>query len=188
MLNLPKRILIIAGLLLLLNLACGSSGLEEIKPPSGQILVTDDASDRLKENFYQALQEATGRNEAQLRITNEEITSLFTKELVDTGRVPLRNPQVWFTSGRIFITGGIRPVGPVEFDSLIVATALVENGRLVVDVEEARMGTFTFPEAILASITQTVNEALVDVTLEIDVTRLEILEGEMFVVGTRPGL
>lgn len=188
MLKFPKRFWVVLGLLLLLNLACGSSGLEDIKPPSGQILVTNEASDRLKENFYQALQEASSRNEAQLRITNEEITSLFTKELVETGRVPLRNPQVWFTSGRIFITGGIRPVGPVEFDSLIVATALVENGRLVVDVEEARMGTFAFPEAILESMTQTVNEALVDITLEIDVTRLEILEGEMFVVGRRPGV
>lgn len=184
----PKKIMAVLSLLLLVGLACGSSSsLDEIKPP-GEIPVTQESADRLEDNFYQALQEATTNNESQLRITNEEITSLFAKELVETGRVPLSNPQIWFTSGRIFITGGVKPFGPVEFNSLIVATAVVENGQLVVEVQEARMGSFDFPDAILDSITQTVNEALASALTELNITRLEILEGEMFVVGTRSGV
>ena len=50
------------------------------------------------------------------------------------------------------------------------------------------MGSFDFPDAILESITQTVNEALTTTLSELDITRLEILEGEMFVVGTRRGV
>jgi hypothetical protein len=176
-------------LLLSIGLACGSGGrFDEINPPGDSIPISQEASDRLKQNFYQALQEASINNESQLRITNEEITSLFAKELTETGRIPLSNPQVWFTSGRIFITGGVQPVGPLQFDSLIVATAVVNNGQLVVEVQEAQMGAFGFPDTILASMTQTVNEALTATLIDLTITRLEILEGEMFVLGVRRSL
>ena len=107
-------------------------------PPGGPIPVSQEAADRLEENFYQSLQETTVTHESQLRVTNEEITSLFAKELTETGRIPLSNPQIWFTSGRIYITGGVKPFGPVEFDSLIVATAVVKDGQIAVEVQEAR--------------------------------------------------
>jgi hypothetical protein len=174
------------ALLLLVGLACGfGSAADEIAPPGGDIPVSQEAADRLKQNFYQALQEASINHESRLRITNEEITSLFATELTQTGRIPLENPQIWFTSGRIFITGGVRPFGPLRFDSLIVATAVVNDGRLVVEVQQARMGAFGFPQAILESMTQTVNEALAGILIDLEITRLEILEGEMFVLGVR---
>jgi len=171
------------------GLACTSgSSLGEISPPGGAVPVSQEAADRLKQNFYQALQEASINHESQLRITNEEITSLFVKELAETGRIPLSDPQVWFTSGRIFISGGVRPIGLMQFDSLIVATAIVNNGQLVVEVQEAQMGAFGFPDAILESMTQTVNEALATTLVDLTITRLEILEGEMFVLGVRRSL
>ncbi len=111
---------------------------------------------------------------------------MFATELTETGRIPLSNPQIWFTSGRIYITGGVQPFGPFEFDSLIVATAVVDNGQLVVNVQEAQMGMFDFPDTILASFTDTINEILAGILLDLDITRLEILEGEMFVSGRRP--
>ena len=147
---------------------------------------TDGIWERLKENFYQALQEASPNHEAQLRVTNEEIPSLIALELAETGRIPLSNPQIWFTSGRIYVTGGVKPLGPFEFNSIIVATAIVDNGQLVVKVQEAQMGVFDFPDAILESITQTINETLASILIDLDITRLEILEGEMFVLGVRP--
>jgi hypothetical protein len=97
----------------------------------------------------------------------------------------LSNPQIWFTSGRIFITGGVRPIGPFEFNSLIVATAVVDDGQLIVRVQEAQMGMFDFPDAILTSITDTVNETLTGLLIDLDITRLEILEGEIFVLAKR---
>jgi hypothetical protein len=184
-----KKLLIVFSFLMLIGLACslGGPSNEELTPPGGEITVSDEAADRLKQNFYQAIQEASSAREASLRITNEEITSLVASQLTRTGQVPIDNPQVWFTSGRIFITGQVNSVGPASLDTVIVATALVDQGRLVVKVEEGQMGPFDLPDTLIESITQTVNEALagllVDANLEI--TRLEILEGEMFVVGTR---
>lgn len=171
--------------LLLIGLACRSSNIDEIGPPGGSIPVSQEAASRLEQNFYQALQEATPNHESQLRITNEEITSLIAIELTETGRIPLSDPQIWFTSGRIYMTGGIKPFGPFQFQSIIVATAIVDEGQLVFRVQEAQMGVFDFPDAILESITQTVNEALVSILIDLDITRLEILEGEMFVLGIR---
>lgn len=183
-----KQFIIILGLLASLGLACNLGGqAETASPPGGPIPVGEEAADRLKQNFYQALQEATGTREASLRVTNEEITSLVAQELTQTGQMPLTNPQVWFTSGRIYISGEVNSFGPVSLNSLIVATAVVEQGRMVVKVQEAQMGPFNFPNSLIESITQTVNETLAGllVDADLDITRLEILEGEMYVVGTR---
>lgn len=184
-----KKLISIVALLALVGLACSSrSDLNDIGPPSGTIPISQEAANRLKDNFYQALQEAGTNHESQLRVTNEEITSLIATELTETGRIPLSNPQIWFTSGRIYISGGVKPFGPVEFDSIIVATAVVDEGQLVVSVQEAQMGVFDFPDAILDSITQTINEALVGILTDLDIIRLEILEGETIVLGVRPSL
>ncbi len=184
---LVKQVIMLC-LLAFLGLACSLGGQNEtVSPPGGPIPVGQEAADRLKQNFYQALQEATGTREASLRVTNEEITSLVAQELTQTGQVPLTNPQVWFTSGRIYISGEVNSFGPVSLDSLIVATAVVEQGQMVVKVEEAQMGPFNFPDSLIESITQTVNETLAGLLVDADlnITRLEILEGEMYVVGTR---
>ena len=176
---------LLLALLLLVSLACNLGGSSaEIGPPEGIIPVNQEATDRLKQNFNQALQETGISNEAQLRVTNEEITSLVATELTRTDKIPLTNPQVWFTAGRIFMIGDVSAFG-VSNSSIIVATAVVDDGRLVVEVQEAQMGPFDFPDAILESITQTVNETLAGILIDLEIVRLEILEGEMFVVGTR---
>jgi len=183
-----KRLVFVLSVLVLTGLACGLGGQDPTPgPPGGSIPVNQEAADQLKQNFNQALQEATGTREASLRITNEEITSLVTQELSETGRIPLNNPQVWFTSGRIYISGQVNAIGPVNFNSLIIATAVVEEGRMVVKVEEAKMGPFAFSESMIESITQTVNETLAGLLVDADleITRIEILEGEMFVIGHR---
>jgi hypothetical protein len=69
-----------------------------------------------------------------------------------------------------------------------VATAVVDEGQLVVSVQEAQMGIFDFPDTIRESITQTINEALVGILTDLDIIRLEILEGETIVLGVRPNL
>jgi hypothetical protein len=184
------RNLAIVLLTLIINtLACGLGGgsSQAIQPPGGEIPVSQEASDRLEQNFYQALEEASPDHEAQLRLTNEEITSLVAQELSATGQIPMRDPQIWFTAGRIYITGKVQPAGPTSFDSVIIATAVVDEGRLVVKVQEAQMGALGFPESMLESMTQTVNETLAGILIDIEITRLEILEGEMFVLGKQRG-
>jgi hypothetical protein len=185
---LANKLILVLSLLILASLACSlGGGSDELQPPGGPIPISLEAADRLKQNFNQALQEAGGNRESQLRITNEEITSLVAAELTDTGRIPVTDPQVWFTAGRIFMTSQVQVFGPVRFDSVIVATAVVDDGQMLVRVQEAQMGPFDFPDQLLESTTQTINETVASILVgaDLEITRLEILEGEMFVVGTR---
>ena len=89
-----KKSVLILILLLLVGLACRSNNIDEIGPPGGSIPVSQEAATRLEQNFQQALQEATTNHESQLRITNQEITSLiayfgFMNRFNDTMATPL---------------------------------------------------------------------------------------------------
>lgn len=186
--SLIRNLIFVLTLLISTSLACSlGGGSEQLQPPGGPIPISLEAADRLKQNFNQALQEAGGNHESQLRITNEEITSLVAAELTETGRIPVTDPQVWFTAGRIFMTSKVQVFGPFRLDSVIVATAVVDNGQMLVRVQEAQMGPFDFPDRLLDSTTQTINETVAGILVgaDLDITRLEILEGEMFVIGTR---
>ena len=186
-----KNFAVFLLLLALTSLACGVGGNnDQLTPPEGTIPINQEAADRLNQNFNQALQEASSNHESQLRITNEEITSLVAIELTETGRISVSDPQIWFTAGRIFMTSKVRVAGPIRLNSIIVATAVVDQGQIVFEVQEAQMGPFDFPDQLLGSITQTVNETLAGILIgaDLEITRLEILEGEMFVVGTRKTL
>jgi hypothetical protein len=177
----------VVGLLIILaSLACATGNPGDIpSPPGGQIPVSQEASDRLKENFNREMQEASTGEEFRLFITNEEITSLVALSLKDTSSVPLSDPQVWFTAGRIYITGTFSPFWPFKFQSLIVATAVVRDGQVEVEVEKAQMGRLPFPKGVLESASESINETLVEMQLDLEVTTLEILEGELQLAGTR---
>jgi hypothetical protein len=183
-----KNLIVVLTLLVLTSIACGLGGSDQqLGPPSGPIPLSQEAADRLIQNFNQALQEAGGNHESQLRITNEEISSLVATELTETGQIPVSDPQVWFTAGRIYMTSKVQVFGPFKLDSIIVATAVVDEGQMLVKVQEAQMGSFDFPDGLLDSTTQTINETLTGILIgaDLEISRLEILEGEMFVVGTR---
>jgi hypothetical protein len=175
------------GLLILVaSLACAAGRTGDVPaPPGGQIPVSQEAADRLRDNFNREMQEASSGEEFRLFVTNEEITALAALTLQDTGSIPLSDPQVWFTSGRIYITGTFSPFWPFRFRSLIVATAMVQEGQVKVEVERAQMGPLPFPNRVLASASESINETLVEMQLDLDVTTLEILEGELQLAGTR---
>lgn len=177
---------VVGFLIFAAGLACAPGNPGDIpSPPGGQTPVSPEAADRLKENFNREMQEASTGEEFRLFITDEEITSLVALTLQDTSSVPLSDPQVWFTAGRVHITGTFSPVWPFKFRSLIVATAVVRDGQVEVEVEEAQMGPLPFPHQALESASESINETLVEMQLDLEVTALEILEGELQLAGTR---
>jgi hypothetical protein len=177
---------VVSLLIILASLACAPGNPGDIpSPPGSQIPVSQEAADQLKANFNREMQEASTGEEFRLFITNEEITSLVALTLQDTGSIPLSDPQVWFTAGRIYITGIFSPLWPFKFRSLIVATAVVRDGQVEVEVEKAQMGPLPFPRGVLESASESINETLVEMQLDLEVTTLEILEGELQLAGTR---
>ncbi len=185
-----KRIQWVAALVLLLAslLACGIGAKETDmpKPPEGHITPKEEASQRVKANLNQSLQEATGKYEARFRITNEEITSIVADALQQRADIPFYEPQIWFTAGKMYVTGKIEGVGPTSLPALIVAIPKVNNkGQLEIEIEKAKMSNFDFPDSVIESLTQTANETLADLQLDIQITAIEVLEGEMIVAGKR---
>jgi hypothetical protein len=182
-----RTALSVVGLLILVvSFACAPGSAGNIPtPPGGQIPVSQEAANRLKDNFNREMQEASSGEEFRLFVTNEEITALAALTLQNTSSVPLADPQVWFTSGRIYITGTFSPFWPFRFPSLIIATAMVRDGQVKVEVERAQMGRFPFPHRVLESASKSINETLVEMQLDLNVTTLEILEGELQLAGTR---
>jgi hypothetical protein len=174
--------IIVAGLACTLN--PGNPG-DIPSPPGGQILVSQEAADRLKENFNREMQQASTGDEFRLFVTNEEMTSLAALTLQASSGMPLSDPQIWFTAGRIYLTGIFSPIWPFKFRSLIVATAVVHDGQIRIQVERAQMGAFPFPRQVLESTSQTINETLAQMQMDLEVTKLQILEGELQVAGTR---
>ncbi len=170
-------------LLGIVGLACGSSQTPPVVAPGGTISVSQEAAYRLKQNFYQAMQEATLTHEARLRVTNEEITSLLALELTKTGQIPLTEPQIWFIAGKIYLTGRVNLLGSLNLNSLIIAAPIVTDGRVTIQVQQAQMGALSFPENSLLSMTQTINEALAEIATNLTITHLEIQNGEMVLAG-----
>lgn len=181
--------LLVGLLIIVASLACAPGNTGDIpSPPGGQIPVSQEAADRLKENFNREMQEASTGGEFRLFVTNEELTGLVALTLQDTGSVPLSEPQVWFTAGRVYMTGTFSPFWPFRFRSLIVTTAVVNDGQIEIRVERAQMGAFPFPRRVLESASVSINETLAEMQLDLEITALEILEGELQLAGTRRDL
>jgi uncharacterized protein YpmS len=93
--------------------------------------------------------------------------------------------MVWFTKGRIYGTGRLVNVLPVEADISVVASAHIEDGKVRVVVEEIAAGTLPLPGRFLETVSQSINETVEEMQLDVEIDALEILEGEVIVKGTR---
>jgi hypothetical protein len=179
-------ILVVAMLLFFLACRIGPEETSLPEPPGGYIAPNQEAYDRAEQNFYQSLQEAGGNHEARFRMTNEEVTTVVATALQKRADIPITDPQVWFTAGKIYMTGMVEGVGPAALPALIVGIPRINGqGQLEVEIDEAKVGSIDFPEAMIENITTTLNESLVDLQLDVQITGIEVLEGELIVAGKR---
>jgi len=175
-------------ILMFSGLACGLSAKTTPlpAPPEGHIEPKPEAVERTEQNFNQAMQEASGNRQFRFRLTNEQATSLAAMGLQKRADIPFSEPQIWFTAGKIYITGKVEGVGPAALPALIVAIPAVNaNGQLEITVEEAKMASFDFPQDAIDSLAQTINETLIDLQLKIQVTAIDVREGELLIAGKR---
>ncbi|MDM8520563.1 hypothetical protein QUF64_10980 [Anaerolineales bacterium HSG6] len=169
----------------LIVLACGGQMQRHATPPTGLIVVKQEAAQQLKQNAYQALAEASDSYTATFRVTDEQITSLVALELTRTGQIPIRKPQIWFRSGQIHVTGFVSAVVGVNVTMHLIGSAFVQDGQLLFEITSAQTDYLDLPQTTLPSLTQTINEALAELPLEVEITQVKILDGEMQVKGKR---
>jgi uncharacterized protein YpmS len=118
-------------------------------------------------------------------MSDAEVTSLLATELAKYPDSPVTDPKVWFTKGKVYGTGRLVNVVPIETDFYVVATTRIQDHKVVVEISEISAGTLPLPDSVLEMISQSINETVEDLQLDVEVTALEILEGEAIVKGRR---
>jgi hypothetical protein len=181
-----RRIRLIVPVLLLLGLACGPCNLlsGEAPTPPQPIVVSTESAAQLESRIRQNLSGEPGQ-QFILGMTDDEVTSLVTVKLAQYDESPITEPQIWFTRGLIYGTGQLVNVLPVATEVSFVGSARIEDRKVVVDVDEVSAGAIPIPESLLGTISQTINETVEDLQLNVEITALEILEGEVIIRGIR---
>jgi hypothetical protein len=182
----PRWVHFLAPLVLLLGLACGPCNLlsGDVPTPPRPIVVSTESAAQLESRIRQNLGGEPGQ-QFILRMSDAEVTSLVATELDKYDESPVTEPQIWFTKGKIYSTGRLVNVLPLQTDIFMVSSARIADGRVAVVIEEASAGALPVPGGVLETISQSVNETVDELQLEVQVTALEILEGEVIVKGVR---
>ncbi len=176
-------LILMISVLLLACIPCGL-GSRDTDLPGGPVDISDEAAERLERKLTEALQENPSERFI-LHITDEEATSYAARGFTSEEGSPVTDPQIRFTQGKIFMAGTLTGVCPVRVRALFVASAQIVNNRFQIKVEEARLGPMPMPEGLLKPISQSLNETLADAQFEIEITEVQILEGEMIVAGRK---
>lgn len=181
-----QLIRLFAPVLLLLSLACGPCGLfsAEMPTPPHPIAVSTESAAQLQSRIQQNLAGEPGR-QFIMRMTDSEVTSLVATKLAEYDESPIRELQIWFTKGRIYGTGRLVNVLPIETDVFVIASAHIVDGQVVVAIEESSAGALPIPNGLLDTLSRSLNETVDELQLDVEVTALEILEGEAIIKGTR---
>ena len=177
---------LIVPMVLLLGLACGPCNLlsADLPTPPRPIAVSTEAAGQLESRIQQSLQSPSGQ-QFILRMSDQEVTSLVATKLAQYDESPVTNPVIWFTKGKIYGTGRLVNVLPIETKFFVVASARIEDGQVEVDIEESSAGAVPIPSRMLDTISQSINETMNDLQLDVKVDALEILEGEAIIKSTR---
>lgn len=172
--------------LALMSLACGPCGLlsGDQPTPSHQVTVSTEAAAQLESRIQQNLSGQPGQPFI-LRMTDAELTSLLDAKLAQNGEPPVQDLLVWFTKGKLYSTGQLTNVVPVSVSLYMVASPRIQSGKVVVDVEKLSVGSVPVPGFVLDAITRSLNETISEAQLDIDITAMEILEGEAILRGYR---
>ena len=182
----PGFVRLLVATFVLLGLGCGPCQLlsANLPTPPHTIAVSTEAAAQLESRIQQNL---TGEPGEQfiLRMTDSEVTSLVASKLAEYDESPVADPQIWFTNGKIYGTGQLVNVLPLQTSFYVVAMARIEDGKVTVSIEESSAGALPIPDGVLSTISQSINETVDELQLDITVTAFEILEGELIAKGVR---
>jgi len=180
------RLQLVVFLALLLSLACGPCNLlsDDVPTPPRPIVVSTESAAQLESRIQQNLGGEPG-GQFILRMTDEEVTSLVATKLAEYDESPVVEPQIWFTKGKIYGTGRLVNIMPVEAPFYVVASTRIVDGRVEVVVEDIEAGAIPIPDSVVDTLSQSMNETLQEMQLDVEVTAIEILEGEIVVQGVR---
>jgi hypothetical protein len=180
--NRSLAILSLSLLLALTILACKTAA--SVTLPGNPVEVSSEAAQRVEAKLVEALQE-NPNNQFILRLTDEEITSYVTYSLEETTEPPITEPQVKFTKGKVYVAGKLANASPMQVEALIVAVPRITGEQLVIEIQSVHLGPLPVPDTLLATLSQTIDQALEEAQVKLKITQVEIFESEMVIVGEK---
>lgn len=177
-----RKLLVMLVLVAWAVLAC-DTGLAPLSPspPGGTIRAEGAAADELEVNVRNQLFNPA-RKTFQITITNQQATSYAT--LRNTS-LPLEKPQIWFSQGKAYVRGTFTAICLFHPDVLIVAAPSVKDKQLTVNVLQIYAGTFGLPHDWLATVSKSVTDSITDAQINLDFDRVDVLEGELLLSGSK---
>jgi uncharacterized protein YpmS len=148
--------------------------------------VSTEASSQLESRIEQNLNGQPGQPFI-LRMTDAELTSLLATKLAEYGDAPVDDVSVWFTRGKLYATGRLSNVIPVSVRLSMIASPRIQDGKVIMEIEEMSAGSVPLPPGALDAVTRSLNETIDELQLGVEVSAVEILEGEAIIQGTREG-
>jgi hypothetical protein len=174
------------AVLALAGLACGPCNLlsREQPTPPHRVVVSTEASSQLESRIQQNLSGQPGQPFI-LRMTDAELTSLLVTKMAQYDEPPVSDLVVWFTRGKLYATGQLTNVVPVSVRLFMIASPRIQDGKVVMEIEQLSAGSLPVPGVALDAITRSLNETIDELQLGVEVNAIEILEGEAIVTGSR---
>jgi hypothetical protein len=177
----PKmRLLLLAAFLVSLLAGCGPGGeTPAVSPlrPGTPVPVSAEAAQRLQARIDAIA--ASPQRDFRLEITAEEATSY----LAQLPNSPLMDVQVWFTGGRVYMSGAVTQ--PMRLQLATRWSTRLEDGKARLVLEHASVGCFTLPTGMLSALSGTINEMIDESQTGIVITGVQIEEGRVIITGTK---
>jgi len=162
---------------------CGWLSRADISLPDRPLQISQEAAQGLEDKLHGAW-DSQSEGQFRLHVTDDELTSYLNMKMKDRESIPLSEPRVWFTRGRIYVAGELSSNDlPLSGQAAFVVSAQVVDARVKLHVEQASIGRVPIPKAVTSSLEETLNSALVQAQLHVKVLQLEILEGEAILVA-----
>ncbi|MBN1372926.1 MAG: hypothetical protein JW987_13395 [Anaerolineaceae bacterium] len=180
-----KRISFFLLVLVLTSVACGLPT-RDLPPTPTAIPVDPAQAQALEDQLATAAADLEAGNLVTLTITDTQLTSYFARQLGQQSDVAFLNPQVRLTNGNIEMSGDIT-IEKLTAQATVVFSAYVANGRLTVEVQDAKLGALPLPDRVITQINDTMNTNMQDLTSvdgrRLDVQSVTIGEGVMTLTG-----
>ena len=162
--------------------ACTTAGSATL--PGGPVEVSPEAAQRVEAKLVEALT-LNPNDQFILRFTDEEITSYLALKLEETTEVPITDPQIRFTKGKVYVAGELTNVSLMQVRAMIVAVPRITDDQLVVNIESVYLGPVPIPNTLLDSIARTIDQALEEAQVSLKITQVEVFESEIVIVGEK---
>jgi hypothetical protein len=170
-------------IILMLTMACQpQSSAAGPELPGGPVPVSEEAARRLDDKIKVAFQDGPG-SQFTLSTTDEEVTSWVALRAAPQPDSHIENPQIRFTQGKAFAAVTVTGILPFNLRVNMVSSASIVGDRVQLKVEKSSAGIFPVPGIILDYLTQTLNQTIMDVQLDVQVTTIDILESQILVTG-----